>query len=334
MKRLALALVCVLGSAATAVAFEIPGCPPAKVNLHIKNEDKRVEKLVNLWSDIALLNEASPAAAYCLSDARMANGQNGLSFGFSQFDLKSNPRAEKILAKILTSATTDDLDAALSAREIAAIGNGKLSKFASVFRASDDAELLDLIRRTNDVLGTDAARAQINQFHIDGSGEAVKLVLKRIAVPDIMAGSPALQDSTLSILMLIDYNNFVNSWGDQSQGYYAGRPQRRLGELISNTGGGTFTDVMRFYLYTLQGSRRAATNRDDVLRRLSNVVSVYEKSEGRVELTDADIDFLVDELVPMLADNSYEAVQNKLRRGEYDALNRLVSRAKLKRGVI
>jgi hypothetical protein len=145
-KVIGLALGLAVAGAVSAHAFPIPPCngPERTANDLINST---ADKLFVEFVDVLLENEAEGGrVAYCLSDARMTNGLNGLSFGFIQHDLASNRASKKILATILQRTADGNLNSGLAKDDIAAVDRGVLSVRAPELRASKDLSLRDLIQ--------------------------------------------------------------------------------------------------------------------------------------------------------------------------------------------
>ncbi|MFD2052638.1 hypothetical protein ACFSQT_05810 [Mesorhizobium calcicola] len=312
-----------------ASAFDIPSCNGSTRSSADLVSDKDDKLLVD-FVDVLLENEAAGGrVAYCLSDAKMTNGLNGLSFGFIQHDLASNSGSKKILAKILDSVLASGPDTGLTQQDIDLVKSGALDIRAPVIRASKDKRLLALIQRIHHALsGNEIAAAEINaDFTLTVQRDAARLQSEIAPVSDAVKSVTYLKTNRLGQLVVLDYENFLGSMGPQFKGYLAGEPETLRGTEIKIESPASFTDMMRFYLSTKQGAGGASDQRAEVLRRLNTIIKIYKRNEGEIPLSDRDKAFLTQELRPMINDKSNAFIQKKKRGHQYDDLVTLIRKA-------
>jgi hypothetical protein len=283
---------------------------------------------VKLLSEILLENEANQGrVAYCLSDARMTNNKNGLSFGFNQYDLATNDKARGVLVGVLKLARSSDSPLMLTEGDIAAIDAGRLALTAHEMRVRTDDELMRLIVRVNAALGSPEAKKAIDADYAVWLVATIADFKSRIGRVDNAIGSRTfLERSTLSRMLMLDYENLFGKMGPVYRRYLAGKPVTLAGGTIQAAKQLSFTDIMRFSLSTKQGSGLARDERAEVLRRMNNVVKFYVKSSAQIALTDHDIAWLKSDLKTILNDSS-ESIEKKRAKGQYDALTSLVNQA-------
>jgi len=335
MKYFWLALISLLFCADKSFAFQIPPCTGTTVDVanlfDNSGTDPRKPALIELeFVKVLLENEANGGrVAYCLSDARMSNGRNGLSFGFFQYDLAQNDAARFLLAKILERIVGFQ-DSSISPSDIQTIKKGRLSQVAPVLRASNDLRLRDLIERVNKSLATKLGRDEINADFILNIRRTLDDNSKLINNIDDKAGSRSLLVSNNAArLLLLDYENFFGSITLQSKflSYLSGRPTALKSGTIIVTAPASTMDIANFYLSGKQGSGPASDERAECLRRINNVVRFYEETEGALNLNERDKVFLSQRLKPMLDDSTNKYIQKKRKSHEYDALIKLIDRA-------
>jgi hypothetical protein len=320
-------------AAAPARAIEFPKCSGAAVT-PIAGADAADAQAgeVALLSSILLENEAGQGrVAYCLSDARMTNNKNGLSFGFNQYDLATNDQAKGVLVSLLKTARMADPMLALSEPDVAAIEAGKFAPTAHDLKAGDDLELVKLIDRVNAALSSVAARKAIDEDYAawlkatiaDFDGRAARL-------DDAIGARAYLRDGVLGRMLMMDYENFFGAMGNEFKHYLAGRAVALTGGTIQAEAPISFTDIMRFSLTTRQGAGAARDQRAEILRRINNVVKFYISQRGEIALLNRDIAYLAGDFKTILADESNSHIRKKRENGEYDALAGLVQRAEQK----
>ena len=292
--------------------------------------NSKADRILVEFVDVLLENEAEGGrVAYCLSDARMTNGLNGLSFGFIQHDLASNPGSKKILVDILQRTANGNPNSGLAKDDIAAVDRGVLSVRAPELRLSKDLSLRDVIQRVDTTLSTSkVAGVEIDADFTETVSRAVETLQSEIkSIPDTVGAVTYLKSDRLGQLIVLDYENFLGALGPQFKGYLAGEPQKLSKMQIQIKRPASFTDIMRFYLTTRQGEGGASDQRAEVLRRLNTIVKVYQKDESVIRVSRRDKIFLTKELQPMLTNKSNPYIAIKKRYHLYDNLLILIKSA-------
>lgn len=285
-----------------------------------------------LLSEILLENEASQGRlAYCLSDAQMTNNKNGLSFGFNQYDLATNPRAKGVLVEVLKAARTADPSLGLTEADVTAINAGKFMATANELRAGTDNELVWLMERVNAALSSPAAKKAIDDDYRAWIAATIADLNARLGSMDDTIGSKTyLEGAVLGRMLVLDYENLFGAMGSGFRHYLAGRSVTLKGGTIQAVALVSFTDIMRFSLSTKQGSGGARDERAEVLRRINNVVKFYVSSRSGIALTETDVAWLKSDLKTILTGDSNAFIKRKLVSGQYDALKKLVTQAEHK----
>jgi hypothetical protein len=333
MKSLFFASVCLMLASTNASAFTIPHCGGALVDakdafFHSGSSDKKPAPLELAFAKSLLENEAKGGrVAYCLSDARMTNGKNGLSFGFFQYDLATNPAAPVKLVGILERVVGNP-DAQITKADIRKIKTGGLSDKAPELRASTDQSKRELIERVNNALSTELATSEINSDFISSIAAAIKHNDQRISrLTDKVGARTLLQGNNTAHLILLDYENFFGAYGDQFEGFLNGEPQKLRAGTVSIDAPATTTDIINFYLSGKQGSGSKSDERAECLRRINNVVRYAQEIDGPITLTARDKSYLTHTLKPILDGTGNPYIIKKRAEHQYDALLTLLERA-------
>ncbi|WP_149336829.1 hypothetical protein [Neorhizobium sp. P12A] len=332
MKNMMFAAACLMLASTNASAFAIPPCGGATVEAEDvffhPGSDAKPAPLELAFAKSLLENEANGGrVAYCLSDARMSSGKNGLSFGFFQYDLKQNPAATLILVDILESVV-DIPDANISKADVRNIKAGALSQKAPELRASTSQSKRRLIERVNSALATELGVAEINAYFVSGMQSTIKNNDQRVSMlTDKVGARTLLQNNNTARLILLDYENFFGAFGNQFRGFLNGEPQNLKAGTISIGAPAATTDIINFYLSGKQGSGPANDERAECLRRINNVVRYAQEIDGPIALTDRDKSYLMQTLKPILDDTGNPYIVKKRAGHQYDALLTLLERA-------
>jgi hypothetical protein len=330
VRPFALAAV-LIGLAGGANAFPIPPCAgPAVSARSIFGAGGAADPFELTFAEILLENEARGGrVAYCLSDARMSNGRNGLSFGFNQYDLASNPAAKARLAEILGKVAAAPRPP-ISRADVARVARGGLSERTVDLRASRDRETLALIGTVNTALSTsEVARAEIDRDFVTSLRATVVDAGTRIdTIADTVGARTLLQRDDLARLILLDYENFFGRFGPQYRGFLEGRPQNLNGGRVTVAieRDASVTDLIAFYLSGKQGAGKNRDERAECLRRINTVIRLYG-ADRPIALSPRDRTYLTKTLAPMLDDPDYPFVRTNTARGVYGALTKLIASA-------
>ncbi|MFZ1992063.1 MAG: hypothetical protein WAW96_20090 [Alphaproteobacteria bacterium] len=312
------------------MAVDLPRCsgPPVTALPEIVAAQ---DQLLTELNAVFLENEsAGGRVAYCLSDAKMTNGLNGLSFGFNQYDLRRNSNAASILADILEKAHAANPELSLSQADIDSIRAGKLSFAANSLSAIVDETLGKLLNDVDAALSTAAARRAINERYIDSlRNDVATLDTEVSALSETVRAKSYLSTNRLGRLVLLDYENFLGHMGRQFKSYLNGEMVTLKAGTISISGAASFTDIMRFYLATKQGAGANRDERAEVLRRLNNVVKQSEAIEGAAALAESDKAYLSGSLADILSDPDNPFIKAKRVSGQYRSLEKLIDRARV-----
>jgi hypothetical protein len=333
MKRAIFAFAFSVFASTTAYAFTLPPCGGATVRaeevfFHPGAPDDKPPPLKLAFTNALLENEARGGqVAYCMSDAQMTNGKNGLSFGFFQYDLAQNRAAAGILADILRSVV-DLPDVDLTHEDIRTIRAGGLSQTAPVLRASTSKSKKRLIERVNRALATELGVAELNADFVLHIEKAIENNDGRVGrLTDTVGARALLQSNGAARLLLLDYENFFGSFGEQFKGFLNGEPQRLVAGTIVIDAPAATTDIINFYLSGKQGSGSARDQRAECLRRINNVLRYSEEAQGPIVLTARDKTYLTEVLKPILDSTDNPHIARKRAGHQYDTLLKIVERA-------
>jgi hypothetical protein len=310
------------GTAAPPIAF--PQCR-GQTMVNVPAVTATGDDDVIAFSAVILENEAKGGSvAYCLSDAQMTNDLNGLSFGFMQYDLKSNKEAPRTLARLLTDARAADPSLQVTDTDIAQIQSGALSDTAHHLKASHDVELSALIHRVNAALSSPAGKAATDREYVDSLKAKVGSLNKRIGeLSDEVGARTYSRADSLGRLLLLDYEHFFGDMVISSRGFSAAyhkssgaAPSRSKATRHSRTSWTSSSRPSR--------GPAARDERAEILRRINNVVKLHV---GTVKLSEGDRTYLTTKLKPIIDGTDNPSIKDKRRLGEYDVLAKLVNRA-------
>lgn len=333
MKRTVFSFAFSVLASTTAYAFTLPPCSGATVHaenifFHPGAPDEKPTPLQLAFTNALLENEARGGqVAYCMSDAHMTNGKNGLSFGFFQYDLARNRAAAGILADIL-GVVVDLPNVGLTKEDISTIRAGGLSQTAPVLRASTSNSKKRLIERVNQALATELGVAELNADFVLHIEKAIKSNDARVGkLTDKVGARTLLQSNGAARLLLLDYENFFGSFGEQFKGFLNGAPQRLTAGRIMIDAPASTTDIINFYLSGKQGSGPARDERAECLRRINNVLRYSEEAQGALVLTKRDKAYLTEVLKPILDGTDNPHIVEKRAAHQYDTLLKITERA-------
>lgn len=325
--RLGFAAACLLAASPPAAGQDglIPRCDAPRFDAASLRDQAR--PLLRKAHEVLAENEARGGAiAYCLSDARMTNARNGMSFGMKQYDLAQNPRALGLLLDVLGVARSAR-GVALQDADLAQIRSGRLSRTAVALRASGEADLPALLARVNQALASAPGRDALDRIHREDLARDLDILRAWLdGLSDTVGARRWFAGSDLGVLLLFDYRNFFGTSNAAFRAYLNGEPGRLANPVPAIQGDISFTDLFRFILATKQGSGRARDERAEILRRLDTVLRVEEALGGPIQPTPKDRSWLAGDLRRMLEAAEYPAIRRNRERGLYRRLEALASR--------
>lgn len=283
----ALSLICTYARAAV-----IPPCEAPKFDGQTQIKELP-DPLAPSFSEVLLENESrSGAVAYCLSDARMSNGKNGLSFGPSQLDLHTNPDAQLLLSEIIKEANQPPK---LTDGDINRIANGALNRAAPIIRSDPDPSVARLMIDTNTLLASDKSRSIINIDYSHFVSEKLAAFRSNIsAIGDGVSGATLVRSSDVVKLLMLDYMNFFGDQIDSLKSYLSGNAVS-IGYPLTSIridGKASLSDVLRYILATKQGSGRQCDERPEILRRVDTVFKFSMIDGHNIVLSQKDKEYL------------------------------------------
>jgi hypothetical protein len=277
------------------------------------------------YNNVLLENEASGGKlAYCLSRSGME--ESGLSFGVSQFDLRTNDLAWPSLLKIIAAGTRGGAANSLPPETIALLENRLRGKGApkakDLLLAKDDA--LDRgLEFVNAALASPLGRAIVDDLHVQHLLAQDQFLNRTVeALKDSSFGAGTLLQHSLSArLFLVDYSNLFGGI-DQKLKPFLGTGSVELSggkiRMLNDKVG--FTDLLRFVLATKQAQGCKANERVEVLRRVNTVLQVSRREGEILALTNLDKAYLSQDFASILASKC--VAQHKYDLGQLEDLVR------------
>jgi hypothetical protein len=256
-----------------------------------------------------MVNESGDGRfAYCLTRSGME--ESGLSFGVSQLDLRTNPKAWPVFAGILQQAGRDHAslvfdDAELSHMKAQLVGKKKAPKARDLLK-QDDPRLDPLLVRADEALKSDASRQTIDTIHTEHVKNEVAFVTRTqedLRSSSVGAGK-LLETSLVAKLLIMDYRNLFGDISGTLKPFLmtgavtmpSGRPVNMSGQTLA------VNDIMRFILETKQGSGCKANERAELLRRMGYAIDIARANGDQTHWTQEDRDFFAQALPAILDD--------------------------------
>jgi hypothetical protein len=288
---LIVALTFLIAGQPVALAAEVPTCHAPKFDG--LNELKATDSsLVLMANEIFMENESlGGKVAYCLSDAKMTNGKNGLSFGPRQLDLAANREALPILLRILDNPHVRYVSKISPLEDIKRIKAGDLSRRAELIRADPDKSLEALMRKVNSALREPESRSTLNREYaqqlakdVDDISGVLNNISNRVGSKDLIGSGPFTK------LFVLDYKNFFGELTAltsylNGNSVRIGLPRKTIGPISAPA---SVSDLFIYVLGTKQGGGSARDERAEVLRRMNTVVSVTTKRQHPFILSEKD----------------------------------------------
>jgi len=291
-----------------AAAKAWPECeaPPFSGNDQVKALNST---FITAYHKLMLENESREGRiAYCLSLSSM--DKSGLSFGVSQFDLRTNPAAWPALRIILTAVEKSEPYG--SALKLTPLENKAVELKLAFPDAPNGNTLIDpskrsveldsAIRKINDSLKTPTGMNLINDLtirHLKSIGTIDENLRNQLSTKSKVFAGKLLNTSIASRLYIQDYSNLFDGINDtmlplllNGQAQYPKSNTR----ISITSDRANFSDMIRLALGTDQGKKCQVDGRSEVLRRIKNVVVIARESGETIPQTAIDRKYFSGEL--------------------------------------
>jgi hypothetical protein len=245
-------------------------------------------KLGVLLHAVFLKNESRASNAYCLSNAKMASGLNGISFGIRQWDLAQGAQEWKDFVEIVTKADIppgqDALKTILNSENLLRGCIGPKKKFkpdsdkCKTFPVIDfnDAATKKAVAATAKLLQEPEGRKALDAKYVANLTAQLRRFDVHIGRFTPAMGMKALvRQSDTASLLILDYENLFGA-----DCFYAAMKQlpyvcnKKIPRLAPDGEEITEGDFIRYLLDTGQGKSQETTGERDVFRRIENVLEV------------------------------------------------------------
>ena len=293
----------------------VPSCNAPKFDGH-KEVEKFEDPMVQMLDEVLRENESlGGRAAYCLTDARMTNGLNGLSFGPNQLDLATNTESLPYLLNLINRLTKEREEADLTDSEIGRIRNGALSKKATLIRQDADESLQTMMLKVNLILRSDAARQVMNSDYANHLQQEVSAINESLKdINNKVGGRTLIAENPFAKLLILDYQNFFGKRISGLKSYLSGNtvrigyPVKTVGPIVAPA---SLSDLIHYALSTKQGSGAARDERPEMLRRINTIVRVSKRHHGAFRTSSKDSSYFRGSLKQMLEAESVAGRGNR-----------------------